>query len=169
MSGGEEIGQGVSNVGQGVGDLFTASALGDQEAAYKREATFYGEAAAVERSSTNIQTFQVQRQATQAIGGQQAAMAASGFLQSGSSLDIIRDSTQQANIARTVVAENGLIKEQSDLAQQEAATDAARAAGRSKVGMEIVGGISIFNGISQIADGVAQEVMSSGGGGGGGG
>lgn len=166
--GGQEIASGVRDVGQGVSDFFTASALGDQEAAYKKEASFYSEAAGVERSSTQIQEFQVQRQATKAIGGQEAAVAASGFLQSGSALDITRESAMQANIARSVVAENGEIKVQSDIAQSEAATDAARAAGRSKVGMQIVGGISVFNGISEIGDGIAQEVMSAESGGGGG-
>lgn len=128
-------------VAAGVQDFMRASSLKDQERLYKEEASMYGEAANVEKSATNIQEFQVQRQATKAIGGEKAAVAASGFADSGSSLNIMRESAQQANIAKTVVEQQGVIKEQSDLEQQDAATAAARAASKAAVGADIAGGI----------------------------
>src|SRR5205823_4486792 len=63
------------------------------------------------QQSTRIQQAQLDRQVTQAIGGQQASVAGAGFASSGSALDIMRDSASQGALARGVLAQQGVISE----------------------------------------------------------
>jgi len=69
--------------------------------------------------STAIKEAQLQRSITQTIGGQQADVAGAGFAQSGSALDIMRDSASQGALTSAVMGQQGLIteagyKEQAD-------------------------------------------------------
>jgi hypothetical protein len=61
--------------------------------------------------STRIQQTQLDRQVTQAIGGQQAGVASAGFASSGSALDLMRDSASQGALAKGVLAQQGTITE----------------------------------------------------------
>jgi murein L,D-transpeptidase YcbB/YkuD len=96
-----------------------ASTLADQNAQFTQ-------------TSTAIKLAQQDRQAYQALGATQADVAASGFENSGSSLDLMRDSASQASLTRAVMGQQGLITEagykeqaQSYTTMQQASTAAA--------------------------------------------
>lgn len=61
--------------------------------------------------STRVQQAQLDRQETQAIGGQEASVAGAGFASSGSALDLMRDSASQGALAKGVLAQQGVITE----------------------------------------------------------
>jgi hypothetical protein len=87
------------------------------------------------KTSTAIQQMQQDRNTTLQIGGQQNALAGSGFANSGSGLDILADSASQGALAHAVLGQQGLITEagydeqsqsyklMSDTAKQTAASE----------------------------------------------
>jgi hypothetical protein len=63
------------------------------------------------RQSTAIQQTQLDRQITATIGGQEAGTGAAGLKESGSALDLLADSAKQGALAKSVLAEQGVITE----------------------------------------------------------
>jgi hypothetical protein len=63
------------------------------------------------KTSTGIQEAQSQRNTTMQIGGQQNAIAGSGFANSGSGLDILADSARQGALAKETIGQQGQITE----------------------------------------------------------
>src|ERR1700730_6424021 len=70
-------------------------------------------------TSTQIQEAQRERENTLQIGGQRADIAAAGFAESGSALDILRDSASQGALSKAVLGQQGLITE-AGYTEQEA-------------------------------------------------
>jgi hypothetical protein len=119
-----------SNAGGAVDELFKA--FGDQASAGLQaesmrlkatgdlaEAQQYDLAGSLARkneqyteTSTAIQQMQQQRESTMQIGGQQNAIAGSGFSSSGSGLDILADSARQGALSQQVLGQQGLITEE---------------------------------------------------------
>lgn len=62
-------------------------------------------------ASTRIQASQQDRAVTMTIGGQRAAVGASGLAESGSSLDLLRNSAAQGALAKSVMVSQGQITE----------------------------------------------------------
>jgi hypothetical protein len=67
--------------------------------------------AAYTATSTAIQAAQQDRQTTMTIGGQKAAVGGAGLAESGSSLDLLRDSASQGALARAALVTNGQMTE----------------------------------------------------------
>ena len=63
------------------------------------------------KTSTAIQQAQQARATTIQIGGQQNAIAGSGFKTSGSGLDILADSAREGALTQQVLGQQGLIQE----------------------------------------------------------
>jgi hypothetical protein len=61
--------------------------------------------------SVAIQQMQQERNTTMQIGGQRAEIAGAGGAESGSALDILRDSASQGALAKQVLGQQGLITE----------------------------------------------------------
>lgn len=85
-------------------------------------------------TSTAIKQAQQQRESMNAYGGVEASVAGAGFAQSGSALDILRDSASQGALTHAVLGQQGLITEagyteqaQSYKTMQDAATQAGNA------------------------------------------
>jgi hypothetical protein len=119
-----------SNIGGAVTDLFSSSesaaglrikAQGDiaEGQAYDLAAALAGENEKFTEQSTAIKEMQQQREATLQIGQQRGAIASSGFAESGSALDILRDSASQAALQRQVLGQQGLITEAGYREQQQ--------------------------------------------------
>lgn len=62
--------------------------------------------------STQLQLAQQQRSQYLQTGSQSAAIAGAGFANTGSALDILRDSAMQGSIAKSVLTQQGYITEQ---------------------------------------------------------
>jgi hypothetical protein len=77
--------------------------------------------------STRVQEAQLARTETQTIGGQEASVGGAGFAESGSALDIMRDSAQQGALAKGVLAQQGVITEAGYTEQAQSFTTMANA------------------------------------------
>jgi len=163
-------GGGISNTtfsdfGGAASDLFAAE--GDKSKAQYdfAEAKNYGLAAdlalqneAFTETSTTIKEAQQQREAMSARGGVEAQVAGAGFAESGSALDILRDSAAQGALTHAVIGQQGLIteagyKEQAESAQnmEAAATQAGNAENQAATFAEITGGIKAVAGLATLA------------------
>lgn len=107
-----------SDISGAASDLFAAS--GDRSKADFdfAEAKNYGLASTLAtqneqftEQSTAIKEAQQQREAMGAYRGVEASVAGAGFAQSGSALDILRDSASQGALTKAVMGQQGLITE----------------------------------------------------------
>lgn len=93
------------------------------------------------KTSTEIQEAQSTRNTTLQIGGQRNAIAAGGFTNSGSGLDILADSARQGALAKEVIGQQGGIteagyQEQSDSYNLMASTARDAAAQEQEMAQE---------------------------------
>lgn len=105
-----------SNAGGAVSDLFASvgnkyRAQGDEfeRKNYLLAADLSDENARFTETSTQIKTMQADRELSKSLGQTRADLAGAGFAESGSSLDILRDSAAQGALAHAVASEQGLI------------------------------------------------------------
>lgn len=114
-----QVGQGLfSGAGAAVSDLFAADADRTRARGSRMQADLYGQSSALATEneqyterSTAIQEMQQQRKNYLALGGTEAAVAGSGFAMSGSGLDILRSSAEQAALSKAVIQQQGYITE----------------------------------------------------------
>lgn len=99
-------------------------------------------------TSTAIKQAQQSRESGLLLGGQQADVASAGFQESGSSLDLLRDSAAQGALTHAVAGQQGLITEagyqeqaQSYKTMQGAATEAGNAENDAATFSDITGAI----------------------------
>ena len=107
-----------SNIGGAVSDLFQASAFRTKGQGLRTEANEYllsrdlaFQNEAFTKNSTEIQETQASRAIEKTLGGQAAQVAASGFGNAGSALDLLRDSANQGALQKAVLSQQGLITE----------------------------------------------------------
>jgi hypothetical protein len=135
-----------SNLGGAVNDIFSSqfAAKGLQIKAQGdlAEGQAYDKAGALARlnaqyteQSTALGQMQQQREITMNLGGQQAAVAASGFESSGSALDLLRDSAAQGALTKAVAQQQGLITE-AGYKEQAESYDIMSAAAKSAASQE---------------------------------
>lgn len=108
-----------NSLGQAAQDIFSidthrtkAAGLRIEAGNYDRSATFSDQNARFTEISTGLKTMQMDRETYKALGGIKADVAGAGFAESGSALDIMRDSASQAALMRGTVTEQGLLTEQ---------------------------------------------------------
>jgi hypothetical protein len=157
--------QTFSDVSGAASDLFAGQ--GDQaKAQYDfAEAKNYGLAADLAtqneqftETSTAIKEAQQQREAMGAYRGVQADVAGAGFAESGSALDILRDSASQGALTHAVLGQQGLIteagyKEQAEsyTTMQGAATAAGNAENNAATFSDITAGIKGVAAVATLA------------------
>jgi hypothetical protein len=118
-----------SNLGAAASDLFAGAGAATSarlQAAGLRiraqgdlaEATNYDLASKLAREneeytkiSTDIQQAQLDRKISGVMGGEREEVASAGFAESGSALDILRDSSAQGSIAKSTLTQQGLMTE----------------------------------------------------------
>lgn len=98
--------------------------------------------------STSIKQAQLDRESTKMLGGIEGDVAGAGFAQSGSALDLLRDSASQGALTKAVGEQQGLITEagyneqsQSALNMKQAALVAADAEDKAADNAWITGGL----------------------------
>lgn len=121
--------------GTAISDFYQAS--GDRKAAsnYLEAADIENQNAQLAKMSAAIQETATQRQINKTIGGQAADVAGAGFAQSGSALDLMKDSASQGALQKALIGLQGQINSNSYAAQAgaymgqyQAAETAAKAA-----------------------------------------
>lgn len=113
------LGAGTFNaLGGAVSDLFAAQGLRTKAKGSRIEAQEYDLASNLAlqneqftKTSTAIKDAQAQRGIYQTLGQQQADVAGSGFAESGSALDLLRDSASQGALNKAVLNQQGQIEE----------------------------------------------------------
>lgn len=128
---------GVGNdIGGAVSDLFAAQgarykAQGDlaEQQQYTEAAGFADQNVAFTQQSTAIKEAQTERGIQNSLGQTRAGVAGAGFAESGSSLDILRDSASQGALQKSVMSEQGLITEAGYQEQGDSYRTMANAAG----------------------------------------
>ncbi len=129
------IGGVFSSAGGAISDFFAAE--GDKKSAqnYAQAADIADQNAQLAKMSTAIQQAAEQRQLFKVVGGQAADVAGAGLANSGSAIDIMKDSTRQGALTQALTGIQGTINENAYLAQagayrgeQQAAETAAKAA-----------------------------------------
>ena len=157
----------ISGFGGAAADLFAAE--GDKaKAKYDfAEGQQYGLASDLAtqnekftETSTAIKEAQQQREMMGVLGGQQADIASAGFAESGSALDIMRDSAAQGALTHAVLGQQGLITEAgyneqaaSYKVMQGAANDAGNAENNAATFADITGAIKGMAAVASIFDG----------------
>lgn len=108
----------INSLGGAASDLFSISAHHAKATGDLIEAQNYDQAGVFARQneqftavSTSIKQAQLDRESYKMIGGQAADVAGAGFAQSGSALDIMRESASQGALTKAVGEQQGLITE----------------------------------------------------------
>lgn len=144
------FGAGFNQLGQAVGDLYTAKGDKSEEGAYRQGAALAYQNINIEKSSTAIQLAQNQRKIYQTQGAIKANAGGNGLRAEGSVTDILRTSAQQGALSQALIGTQGQINENSYAAQATALTgeaEAASAAARAKeaeAAGNMIGGIMSF-------------------------
>lgn len=116
----------INSIGGAVQDLFSADAhrslaeghrykaQGQRIEAgnYDRSSEFSEQSALFTETSTAIKQAQTDRDIYKTLGGQQADIAGAGLSNSGSAIDLMRDSASQGALMKAVGAAQGLITEE---------------------------------------------------------
>lgn len=125
----------ISSIGSAVNDLFSADAHRSKAEGLRIEAGNYDLASGFATQnekytemSTAIKQSQGEREIYKTLGGIQADVAGAGFANSGSALDIMRDSASQGALSQAVGSQQGLITEEGYKVQAESYTNMSAAA-----------------------------------------
>ena len=152
---------GIGSIAGGVSDLFSAmgykaKAQGDafEKQNYLLAGTLADQNEQYTEWSTGIKQAQEDRDLFKSLGTTKADIAGAGLAESGSALDILRESASQGAMARAVTGEQGLIAEagyreqaQSYRNMAQAAQVAIDAENKAAQGAEITGWIKIGAGV----------------------
>ena len=121
-----DIGAGISAEGAATSDLYAAEAEqykieGTQfeKASYQEAAALAGQNEQFTAISTRIKAAQAQRELSMSLGTTTANVAGAGLSESGSALDILRESASQGALTRSVIKSQGLITEAGYNEQQQ--------------------------------------------------
>ena len=130
-----DIGAGISAEGAATSDLYAAEAEQYKIEGTKFEQQSYQEAAALAGQneqftaiSTRIKAAQAQRELYTSLGTTTANVAGAGLANSGSALDILRESASQGALTRAVIKSQGLITEAGYNEQQQSYLNMVQAA-----------------------------------------
>jgi hypothetical protein len=161
-----------SNFGGAASDLFSGI-LGEQSADIKAqgdlaEASSYEMAANLAllnegytKTATAVKEAQNEREVYQTISQQEAGVAGGGLAESGSALDLLRDSASQGALSHAIIGQQGLITEAGYQEQHDSYVNMANALTQAaseeqKLGSEtgifgaITGGIKAIAGIATL-------------------
>jgi len=152
---------GIGSIAGGVSDLFAsmgykAKAQGDafEQQNYLLAGTLADQNEQYTEWSTGIKQAQEDRELSKSLGTTKADIAGAGLAESGSALDILRESASQGAMARAVTGEQGLIVEagyreqaQSYRNMAQAAQVAIDAENKAAQGAEITGWLKIGAGV----------------------
>lgn len=134
------IGGAVSDAGGAVSSLLGAFGANAEVSRYKAAANSANLDAQLAKESGGLQELAAERKNLQTLGAQQAQIASNGFADSGTALDLMRDSTTQAALQKALIGMQTGQQVAGYEAQANAAEAEAKAARGSAFG-NIVGAV----------------------------
>ena len=145
--------QQATDVGNANAAAASRTAALAQATGYTAEAGAYQQASTIAGVAGNITELQTARQVSGTIGAQQSGVAAAGFKNAGSSVDILRSSLQQGYLQNQILETQTAQEQEAYLAQAAPATAAATAA---KANADAAGAeVSAYTNAGQLAAGYA--------------
>ena len=123
------VGTSTSDIFAGFGDELKAKGEAFEQQSYEEAAALSEQNAQFTATSTAIKEGQADRELYMSLGKTKAAVANAGLAQSGSALDILRESAQEGATTKAVIGQQGLITEAGYQEQSQAYTNMANAAG----------------------------------------
>lgn len=121
----------MSDIFAGFGQLEKAKGEEFEQQNYEEAAVLAGQNEKFTETSTAVKEAQQERELTKSLGTTTADIAGAGFAQSGSALDILRDSARQGALQHAVIGEQGLITEAGYREQADSYRNLAAAAGEA--------------------------------------
>lgn len=125
----------IDSAAGAVGDLFAAKAYkykaqgaAFEKENYERAAVLARKNEEYERVATQIKATQQDRDLFKSLGQTRADVASAGFTESGSALDILRESASQGALAHAVTEQQGLINVEAYEEQAKSYVNMAQAA-----------------------------------------
>lgn len=147
----------VNLIGGAVQDLMGSKSHRLRAKGQRLEAQAYDESAGLaeknklfSKVSTDIKMAQQEREFLKTYGGAQADVAAAGFSESGSALDLLRESASQGALAKSVLSQQGLMEEESYAVQAKSFRLMAEASRMSAEASENAAKSSEFGGIVKL-------------------
>lgn len=153
-----DIGSAIGDLGGAVSDLFGAEGSSQAAGAYDTAAKIAQQNEKITEASTAIQETQQGIATYKALGTENADVAAAGFANSGSALDLLRASTSQASLSKALIETQGEITEKGYEEQAAAYQGQAQAAQTQSQG-QTAGGI--LSGIGGVVSGILSWVICS--------
>lgn len=131
------------DVGGAVDSGFGALAQFSSAKGYKKAAALTEQAAEVARQSQAIKEVQQSREIFRTLGTQQAQIGAAGIANSGSALDVVRSSMQEASLTKQLLARQGALDQLGYQKEEESYKSMASAAKKSGIGGLIKTGFQV--------------------------
>jgi len=151
----------ISGISAGISDIFAASADKSKAQFDRIEGQEYTLASQLAtkneqftQMSTAIKEAQTSREVSKSLGATSAAVAGAGFAESGSALDILRESASQGALTKAVTAEQGLVTEAGYNEQAQSYNLMATAADQAAAAEDKAAKESSFLGYAGIASSV---------------
>lgn len=141
-----------SSAGGAVSDLFGAFGSFAEAGAYKTAQKISLQNANLAAQSTRVKQLQASRQTLRVLGGQQADIAGAGLAASGSALDVMHSSIQEAALTKQLVSAQGQIDVNTYNQQAAAYAGQATAAKASGIGSLIGGALKAGAALLAISD-----------------
>jgi hypothetical protein len=154
--------------GGAANDIFASSGLKVKAEGERIEGQEYDLAASLAKQNeqfteeaTAVKEQMLQRSIYQTVSGQQADVASAGFQESGSAIDLLRDSQRQGALTQAIAGQQGLIEEaaydeqaKSYQLMSSAANMAAEASEKAAGGAMITGIIKGIGAVASLIPGV---------------
>lgn len=149
--GAPNIGAALSDFGGAVNDLYAAKGAQASAASYGEAANIATTNASIAQNSEQTQQLQIQRQIAKVGGSEEAAFGMGNMADSGSGLDVMRESMEQGAIAKAAGAQQGAIQVQGYQQQAQQYLAMQDAANRSAHGNMIAEGLQAVGSIAAVA------------------
>ncbi len=151
---------GITDLGGAVSDIFGSHGAAASATSYEEAQSIAQQNAQIAQNVTNTQELQLKRNLYQSIGTQKAQVGGAGFGESGSALDLLRQSKEQGAITQATAAEQGAITSNSYNEQAGLFGGMAQAAHATSTAGSIGGVLQLAGGAAEIAG--ASGVTASG-------
>ena len=148
---GEGISMASTGIGGAVNDLYAAKGDKASAASYAQAAQIATTNSQIAQNSEKTNQLQIQRQISQVGGSQEAALGMGNMAESGSGLDVMRESMQQGAIAKSEAAQQGTIQVQGYQQQAQQYQQMEDAANSAAHGSEVAGALQIVGTAAAIA------------------
>lgn len=140
-----------SFAGGAVDSLFKGLGSEAEAKNYRLAAKYADQNAQFTEMSTAVKQTQATRAITLGIGETKADVAGAGFAESGSALDLLRDSASQGALQKAVLSEQGLITEEGYKVQAQSYRTMAEYADMAATGDYIAAGVKGVAAIATLA------------------